>query len=404
MLKTIKPSALLLSLLLAVSIHPLAQKIETEDGVKRIHNEKGGIWGNNPKLAIEFIRNLGELDAEDDNVLFFQPSDIASDADGNIYVLDAGNQRIQKFSAEGKYLATLGRRGEGPGEMQFPLSLDIDAQGYMYVPDMGNQRIQVYTPEGAAHKGISTNRSPLGSIRMLPDGSMLQGTGGMMIMGPGGPDRNAPPAPLLKVRNPEGEVIKEFGDPHDYKEFMLNRMGNQYMHSIAPDGSVLVAFNFQNRIDKYSPEGKIVWSADRSLNYDTKTPKSKGNMQSSGGNVRIEAPRLNRASNGIAVDGQGRIWVVNLVRQIKDEEQVRARMEMTMSDTGGRNASVSYEGNTDLTKTDMYQLEVYDAEGVLLTSFPINHFADDIRILNDRIFVLDKMRGAQFYEYRIIEK
>ncbi len=404
MFRTIKLSAVVLSLLLVISIHPSAQKIETEGGVKRIHNEKGGIWGNNPKLALEFVRNLGELDSDDDNVLFFQPSDIAFDADGNLYVLDAGNQRIQKFSAEGKYLSTIGRRGEGPGELQFPLSLDIDAQGYMYVPDMGNQRIQVYTPEGIAHRGISTNRSALGSIRILPEGSMLQGTGGMMIMGPGGIDRNAPPAPLFKVRNPEGEIVKEFGNPHNFKDFLLNRMGNQYMYSVAPDGSVLVAFNFQNRIEKYSADGKIEWNADRPLNYDTKAPKSKGNIRSSGGNVMIEAPRLNRASNGIAVDGQGRIWVVNLVRQIKDEEQVNARMQVSMSDTGKRNTNVSYEGNTDLTRTDMYQIEVYDGDGILLTSFPIDHFADAIRIKDDRIFILDKMRGAQFYEYRIIEK
>jgi len=378
MTRTIKPSVILLSLLLAVSGHLLAQKIETVDGVKIIHNQKDGKWGKNPELAIEFVKNIGELDSDDDNVLFHQPADIAFDSEGNIYVLDAGNQRIQKFSPDGTYLATLARQGEGPGELQFPLSLDIDSEGYIYVPDMGNQRIQVYKPDGKAHKGISMDRTPLGTIRLHHDGTMLQGAGGFIMMGPGGMDSDTAPPPLLKVRNQEGEVVKEFGK--------------------------YVAFNFQNRIDKYTPGGELLWMADRPLNYDTKAPKTKGSRRASGGNVRIEAPQMNRASSGIAVDGKGRIWVVNYVRQVKEEEKVGARIGVTMDDSGKRSMNVAFEGNTDLTRTDMYRLEVYDADGVLLTAFPIDHFADAIRIHDDRIFIMDRMRGAQFYEYRIIEK
>jgi sugar lactone lactonase YvrE len=404
MTRTIKPSVILLSLLLAVSGHLLAQKIETVDGVKVIHNQKDGKWGKNPALAIEFVKNIGELDSDDDNVLFHQPADIAFDSEGNIYVLDAGNQRIQKFSPDGTYLATLARQGEGPGELQVPLSLDIDSEGYIYVPDMGNQRIQVYKPDGKAHKGISMDRTPLGTIRMHPDGSMLQGTGGFVMMGPGGMDGDAAPPPLLKVRSPEGEVTKEFGEPKDFKDMLVNRTGNQCQFTVGPDGAVYVAFNFQNRIDKYTPGGELLWKADRKLDYDTDAPKTKGSRRASGGNVRIEMPQMNRASSGIAVDGKGRIWVVNYVRQIKEEEQVSTRVGMTMDDSGKRSMNVAFEGNTDLTRTDIYRLEVYDADGVLLTAFPIDHFADAIRIHDDRIFILDRMRGAQFYEYRIIEK
>ncbi len=405
MTKMLKPYAIILVLLLAASGQLYSQKVETVDGVKLVHNEKDGKWGANPALDIEFIRNIGELDSDDENILFHQPADIAFDKEGNIYVLDAGNQRIQKFGPDGSYLATIGRQGEGPGELQFPLSLDIDGEGYIYVPDMGNQRIQVYKPDGIADRGIAMNRTPLGTIRMHPDGRMLQGTGGFnVMMGPGGRDEDAGPPPLLKVRNPEGEVVEEFGQPKDFKDMMVNNMGNQYQFAIAPDGSVYVAFSFQNRIDKYTPEGELVWKADRPLNYDTDAPKTKGKRRVSGGNISIEAPQMNRASQGIAVDGKGRLWVVNYVRQIKEEEQVGTRIGMTMNESGKRNMNLAFEGNTDLTKTDMYRLEVYDSEGVLLTAFPIGHFADSIRIQDDRIFIMDRMRGAQFYEYRIVEK
>jgi sugar lactone lactonase YvrE len=403
-MRLFRSGLVLCGLFIALVIPQTPQKIETVDGVRVVHNPKSGVWGKDARLAVKFVKNIGELDSSDDNVLFHQPADIAFDREGNIYVLDAGNHRIQKFSPEGIYLATIGRQGEGPGELQFPLSLDIDAQGYLYVPDMGNQRIQVYKPDGVAHNAISMNRVALGTIRLRPDGTMLQGTGGYIMMGPRGRDRNAPPPPLLKVRSPEGEVTEEFGEPKDFKDMLLNNMGNQYQFTVGPDGSVYVAFSFQNRIDKYSPDGKRLWTADRELNYDMKAIKSKGRMRSSGGNVAIEAPRMNRASNGIALDSKGRVWVVNLVRQIREEEQVGTRVEMSMNDTGKRNANIAFEGNTDLTRTDMYQLEVYDPEGILLSTFPIHHFADDVRIHGDRIFIMDRMRGAQFYQYRIVEK
>ena len=59
---------------------------------------------------------IGELETEDENIAFHIPSDIVIDEQGNIYILDSGNHRIQKFDPEGNYLASFGRKGQGPGE------------------------------------------------------------------------------------------------------------------------------------------------------------------------------------------------------------------------------------------------------------------------------------------------
>lgn len=65
---------------------------------------------------------------------------------------------------------------------------------------------------------------------------------------------------------------------------------------------------------------------------------------------------------------------------------------------------MSVAGNTDVRKTDMYQLEVYTPDGVLLGKLPLTHFVDDIRINKDNLYLLDKMRGMKYYEYKIIDK
>ncbi len=53
---------------------------------------------------------------DDPNYAFYRPSAIGVDDDGNIYVADSSNARVQVFDADGEYLRTLGRAGQGPGE------------------------------------------------------------------------------------------------------------------------------------------------------------------------------------------------------------------------------------------------------------------------------------------------
>ncbi|MBN2246209.1 MAG: hypothetical protein JW755_10230, partial [Candidatus Aminicenantes bacterium] len=80
------------------------------------------------------------------------------------------------------------------------------------------------------------------------------------------------------------------------------------------------------------------------------------------------------------------------------------RVGMMMSAGGQRSMSLDVEGNTDIRETDAYVLEVYDQEGILLGKIPVGHFVDHIRICDDKVFLLDKNRGMQFYEYRIKDK
>jgi hypothetical protein len=51
----------------------------------------------------------------------------------------------------------------------------------------------------------------------------------------------------------------------------------------------------------------------------------------------------------------------------------------------------------------MYKLEVFGPDGVLLGAIPVTHFVDGIWIHQDRLFLIDRDRGVQFYEYRIRE-
>lgn len=74
---------------------------------------------------------------------FDGPTDVVVDAAGNVYVVDSGNHRIQKFDSTGRFLGKWGTRGSGDGQFETPLGIALDSSGKIaYVADKGNHRIQ----------------------------------------------------------------------------------------------------------------------------------------------------------------------------------------------------------------------------------------------------------------------
>jgi DNA-binding beta-propeller fold protein YncE len=80
---------------------------------------------------------------------FNRPADVAFDAAGNIFVADGyGNARVAKFDKDGRFLKSWGSRGSEPGQFDSLHSIAADAQGNVYVADFGNRRIQVFDNNG----------------------------------------------------------------------------------------------------------------------------------------------------------------------------------------------------------------------------------------------------------------
>jgi len=380
-----------------------AQKVETVDGVRVVHNEKGGLWGKSPKVSLELVRKIGDVDTEDENVAFHYPSDIAVDKEGNIYVLDSGNTRIQKFGPDGKYLATIGRKGQGPGEFISPSGLDLDEDGNLVVTDTAQSRLHVIIGGGKDVKSIVLKDERIYGVHSLASGVYVGRASTYSLPMRNQPGKKVGEMRLFRTIGPDGRITGAFGELTDFGEALTNATGNASEFDVDGRDAVIVSFNAQNRIEKYSPDGKLLWRTDRPLNYGTEV-KKKGKVETTGGGVSMSSPEMNVCSKGIAVDGRGRAWVVTLQRQLKKEEEVQTSM-MSVGGPGGiNNVSIKTEGNTELRTTDAFKLEVFAEDGVLLGEIPLTHFVDAIRIFGDSLFLIDRERGVTVYQYKIAEK
>jgi len=127
-----------------------------------------------------------------ENGRFRQVTDVAFGPDGSTYISDGYiNSRVAKVDRNGTWLKSWGDRGNKPGEFNTPHSIAADAQGNVYVADRGNRRIQVFDGDGNFQREIRIDvpydAGARPAIGNTPDLAKLEASGGPLTMAPGSP-------------------------------------------------------------------------------------------------------------------------------------------------------------------------------------------------------------------------
>ena len=117
--------------------------VETIGDTTVVRTLSGSVWGAEATLVPEL--SIGEMDGPAE-YLFGRVGSIAVDDDRRVFVLDGQAQHVRVFDSTGTYVETLGRRGEGPGELSSASSVGLLADGRVLVHEAIDMRIQVYGP------------------------------------------------------------------------------------------------------------------------------------------------------------------------------------------------------------------------------------------------------------------
>jgi DNA-binding beta-propeller fold protein YncE len=77
----------------------------------------------------------------------YKPTHITVDSQGNLFVTDAFNFRIQQFDPEGKFVKVFGFHGDQVGGMARPKGLDVDREGHLYIVDAASEHVQIFNEQ-----------------------------------------------------------------------------------------------------------------------------------------------------------------------------------------------------------------------------------------------------------------
>ncbi len=172
------------------------------------------------------------------------PRNIAIGPDGNLYVADSGNHRIQVFGPDGQFLHAFGEAGTGAGQFNEPWGLAVDDQ-YIYVADTWNYRIQKFTLDGTfvtafGSGGNVSDGSNDGNLYFGPRAIALLGDDQLVIADTGNH--------RLQIVDRTGRFISQVGG----EGFEPGQLYEPVGLAISPDGFIYVAETWNRRVQTFT--------------------------------------------------------------------------------------------------------------------------------------------------------
>jgi YD repeat-containing protein len=173
------------------------------------------------------------------------PGDVAVAANGDLWVVDRANNRIQRFSSSGTYISQFGSFGSGNGQFNRPTSIAIDTAGNLWVADANNNRIQKFSSSGTFVKTVGSLGTENGKFN-APEGIATDAKGNVWV------------ADTMNRRiqkfNSEGTFQLKFGSQGSGN----GQFGEANSIDIGPGGKIWVADWVNHRVQQFTEAGTYV--------------------------------------------------------------------------------------------------------------------------------------------------
>jgi len=343
--------------------------VEMIDGVRTVHNIKP-VYEGDSKISLEFVRQIGELDGDDENLQFFNPRAIDFDSDGNMYILDAGNYRVQKLDKEGNFLLTFGRKGQGPGEFESPKALKILDDNTLLIADRGTGTLQSFSLSGELIDTIPFEVY-YSAIQIFNDGNLLldyefysRGTDEEYKY-------------LAGIFDQKQTVLQKLGSWEKFDNRNRNYLGNSVGFVVTDNNIKFISYFHRNKIVRLDIDGKIDLQISKSRSFE-ESEKPESRLVPYNGNTRLLMEAITMHSSSI-LDRKNRLWILSTNKPF----------------------IIRPEGN-DL--EGVFNMDIYDQDGILLQSIPwdLGYKRRPIYVKNDLMYFIDT-NEMSIMEYKIVE-
>jgi hypothetical protein len=306
-------------------------QIEVIDGVEYVHNPSTPRF---PKKTVRFEEELS-IGGEDEQgkVILYNAWDFTVDAHENIYISEG--QSIKVFDPQGKYLHSIGRKGQGPGEFQWIADFSFLPNGRLLAMDFRSQRTSIFDPSGEffeSHQWIQNLY--LDQILLASNHSLI-----LAVMDFGGPSqkRNI----VVNEYDFKGKLVLSLGEfvaqqrkayddgeinysvpiPHSPVSLLTGDLShNRIYHCL----------NNKYLLEVYDRTGKIIRKIDRPYSPVPFTNEDKANYIAQFENHRISGmkklarevdfPNLKSVASRLISDDQGNLWIKTYEQEATNEK------------------------------------------------------------------------------------
>ncbi|MGA8489021.1 MAG: 6-bladed beta-propeller [Terriglobales bacterium] len=152
-------------------VDPVGMAVDNENRLLYVVDEQQDLVLVYDADSLKLLRHIGTPGKQHTLTTpgnFGGASNVALDRDGNVYVTDTMNNRVEIFDADGNFISQFGKHGDGPGYFARPKGIAVDCDGHIWVADQYQDRVEVFNREGQLLTYIGdVHASGLGQFKAL---------------------------------------------------------------------------------------------------------------------------------------------------------------------------------------------------------------------------------------------
>jgi len=273
--------------------------VEEKDGVTIVKNPKDPMYTENV-FSLEEELSIGEADGPEE-YMFSRLSNLTVDDRGYIYALDVNEKHIKVYNDEGKYVRTIGRAGQGPGDILGSRNVCITAQNEVMVPDSLNNRLTFFSLEGKFIRNIKTTPLVLSETKIDSNGDII----GLAIV-----REEENPRHELKKFNADLKYLCSFDSSPLQNPRNLNPFMGGLIWDIDKNDRVVCGYPITYEIKIFDPEGNIIKKIEKDYKPLEITKEDIKRFEGMPPGIELSIPKYYPPFRDFIIDDECRIFVL----------------------------------------------------------------------------------------------